>query len=76
VDAVLRNPSRLHECSSPDGIQQHPQGHLPGMTGKGLARLGLLVATALLGAGLAFGAMHAPIVTASTTGQAVALTPR
>lgn len=30
------------------------------MSGKGVARLLLLVVTALIGAGLTFGAMHAP----------------
>jgi hypothetical protein len=34
--------------------------HLTGMIGKGMKRLALLVATALLGAGLTLGALSAP----------------
>jgi len=45
--------------------------HLPCMSGKGLARLALLVFTALLGAGLTFGAMNAPML-ASVATQAAA----
>ena len=36
--------------------------HLPRMSGKGMMRWALLIFTALLGAGLTLGALHAPIM--------------
>jgi len=44
------------------------------MSGKGLARLALLVFVALIGAGLTFGAMNAPLV-ANLTAQPVFARP-
>jgi len=44
------------------------------MSGKGLARLALLVFVALVGAGLTLGAMNAPVL-ASLTSQQAAVQP-
>jgi hypothetical protein len=45
------------------------------MSGKGLARLALLVFVALLGAGLTLGAMNAPLLASVATPTAAAQPP-
>jgi hypothetical protein len=45
------------------------------MSGKGLARLALLVFTALLGAGLTLGAMNAPILVSRSSAHQAAAEP-
>jgi hypothetical protein len=46
------------------------------MSGKGLARLALVVFTALLGAGLTLGAMNTPLLAAFPAQQAAAASSR
>jgi hypothetical protein len=67
-----RHPSQLLERWSQRGIRTAAARHLSGMSGKGQARLALLVFVALLGAGLTLGAMHTPLVASLTAKPALA----